>query len=170
MPPKTDKKRIPNLTIENARIVFRNFSGLEGRYNLAGNRNFCVLIDPDEAEILKEDGWNIKWLKPRDEDDAHQAYLKVKVSYKKIPPKIVLVNDNRKTELDEETLQILDWADIDYVDLIINPSRWEMSDGKNGISAYVKTMYITLTINEIERKYRDIPDSASSILQEDDQP
>lgn len=166
-PRSKQNKRIQNLTIEDAKILFKNFSGLEGRFNPAGNRNFCVLLHNEDAEFLKEAGWNIKWLKPRDEEEPEQAYLKVKVSYINIPPRIVLVNDNKKKELDQETIHILDWADIAMVDLIISPYHWDMN-GKEGITAYVKTMYVTLSTNDLEKKYRDIPDSAASALQEDD--
>ena len=66
-----------NITIEGARIVFRNFSGKEGRFNPPGKKNFCVLLDNELASNLKDDGWNVKWLKPREEDDEPQAYIQV---------------------------------------------------------------------------------------------
>ena len=51
-----------NITIENARIGFRNFSGKEGKYNPKGARNFCVFLAKEDAENLEQEGWNIKWL------------------------------------------------------------------------------------------------------------
>ncbi len=57
--------------MEGVKIIFRNFEGKEGQYNRAGERNFAVLLDPQTAEMLAADGWNVKWLKPR--EDAKRA-------------------------------------------------------------------------------------------------
>ena len=55
------------IVIENARIIFRNFSGIETKFNRKGSRNFCVVIeDPKLADELTAIGWNIRTLKPRD--------------------------------------------------------------------------------------------------------
>ena len=152
-----------NIRIEGARIGFRNFSGEEGRFNPKGRRNFCVFLEEDIAKDMEKEGWNVKWLQPREEGDELQAYLQVKVVFGKIPPKIVLVTGRGKTRLDEDTVNILDWAEIQNVDLVIRPYNWEVN-GNSGVSAYIKTMYVTLKEDEFESKYYDVPDSAASAM------
>jgi len=154
-----------NLVVENARIGFRNFSGKEGKFNPAGRRNFCVFLEKEMGEQLEKDGWNIRWLEPRDETEDKQAYLQVAVSYDNIPPKIVLVSSHGKTQLDESSVNLLDWAEITNVDLIIRPYNWAVN-GKEGVKAYVKSMYVTIAEDNFENKYLDVPDSAINTMQD----
>lgn len=158
-------KKTNTIVIENANIGFRNFSGEEGKFNPAGRRNFCVFLEKDLGEVLEKDGWNIRWLDPRDEEDEPQPYLQVAVSYDNIPPKIVLITGQGKSILDEGTVNILDWADIENVDLIINPYHWDVN-GKSGIKAYAKSMYVTIIEDEFESKYYDVPSSDSQPMSE----
>lgn len=148
-------ERIPNLSVENAHIIFRNFAGKESKFNPQGKRNFCLLLDHESADIMKDQGWNVKTLAPRDPDDAPQPYIQVAVAFENYPPNVWLISGKKKIKLDEDTVSVLDYAEIENVDLIINPSRWEVS-GKSGIKAYLKTMYITIVENEFEKKYRDM--------------
>lgn len=142
-----------NIAIENAHILFRNFSGQESRFNLAGRRNFCVVIpDDDMAKRLIEDGWNVKRLRPKDEGDEETPYLQVAVAFNSYPPKIVLISGGNKTYLDESTVDMLDWADIQNVDLVIRPYQWEVN-GNRGIKAYVKSMYVTIDQDVFAEKY-----------------
>lgn len=151
------------LTIENAKIAFRNFSGKEGKFNPAGRRNFCLFLDDDLALKMEQDGWNIKTLVPKNDGDEPQKYVQVTVAFGKIPPKIVLITHSGKTMLDQDTVNILDWAEIENVDLIINPSEWNVN-GKTGIKAYLKSMYITIVEDELEEKYSNVPDSAKNTI------
>lgn len=148
-------ERIPNLSVENARIIFRNFAGKEAKFNPAGRRNFCLLLDNENAAIMKEQGWHVKTLAPRDPDLEPQPYIQVKVVFDNFPPNIWLISGGKKTRLDEDTVDSLDYAEIENVDLIITPYVWDIS-GKTGITAYLKTMYVTIAENEFEKKYRDL--------------
>lgn len=149
------KNNIENIKIENARIVFRNLSGKPDKFNpQGGKRSFSVVIeDPEFANELKREGWNIKQFNPSPDSDEEPAhFISVKVSYNNIPPHIYLCTSKNKTLLNEDTVGQLDYAEISNVDIVITPYQYEMS-GRSGISAYVKTMYVTVVEDEFASKY-----------------
>lgn len=160
------EERLRSITFESARIAFRNFAGKEGQYNREGDRNFVLILeDPAVAQQMADDGWNIKYLRPREEGDDPTPYVQVSVSYKSRPPRVVMITSRGRTDIPEEMLEILDWVDIASVDLIINPYQWAVN-GKTGIKAYLKSIYITIQEDELERKYADVKeiDSAANAL------
>lgn len=162
----TEKKVTSNIKIENAKIIFKNFTGKKTDFNDEGNRNFGVLIDDDLAAMLIEDGWNVKYRPPRaDDPDGHrQAWLPVKVKYGKIPPVVVLITSRGKMRLDEETICQLDWSSIESADMVIRPYNYPAMRGRAaGVSAYLKTMYVKIDEEEDElaAKYMEVQDIES---------
>lgn len=146
-----------NLVVENARIAFRNFSGKETKFNRAGNRNFCVIFDRETGEELQEQGWNLRILKPRDEEEESEYCLSVSVAFGKIPPKLFMISGKKKITLDEDTIGNLDFAEIENVDVIIRPYNWEVN-GKTGVKAYVHTLYVEIREDRFASKYDFIND------------
>lgn len=143
--------RVQNVTLEDVRVIFRNFSGEEKQYNNKGKRNFCVTLTKEQADVLVSQGWNVKVLDPRDPEDEPQPYIQVSVQYGKYPPKIVMITDGGQTLLTEETVNALDFVEFEHVDLIIRPYEWE----PGRLKAYAKTMYARIHEDELERKYHD---------------
>ena len=144
------------LQIEDARIVYRNFSGIAGKYNREGDRNFAVVI-PDQAiaDDLIKDGWNIKIRPPRDEEDTPFIYLPVKIKFNDRGPGIYINTYNGSLErLSEETVSSLDNIDIKSVSLDVRAYDWEVN-GKTGRTAYLQGMEVTQNIDRFAAKYAE---------------
>lgn len=147
--------------MENARLIFRNFEGREEKYNRKGDRNFGLIIeDPEVAQQLAEDGWNIKKLTPKNNDDYDDTpeviyWISVTVRFDNVPPKVMLVTRRKKIRLNEDSINTVDYANIAKVDLTVTPYDWEVN-GKSGTKAYLQTMYVTINEDEFADKYADL--------------
>lgn len=138
--------------VEDAQLLFLNFSGKEGQYNREGDRNFAVILEPDAAEAMLKDGWNVKFLNPSEEGDEPTPYIQVSVGYKIRPPRIVMMTSRARTNLGEQDVEVLDWADIEKADLIARAYNWTVN-GKSGVKAYLQSLFVTIREDELERKY-----------------
>lgn len=156
------------LLIDDARIVFRNFEGKPGQFNAAGQRNFHVLLPQDVAAALEAQGFNVKYLRPREEGDIPQAHLKVNVKMdSNQPPKIFIINSRGRKQITEDMLTILDWAEFAKIDLIFSRYKRDWPDGRTTVTAYLQTFFGTIREDELELRYAevpDVPDSAQNTL------
>ena len=142
------------LQIDDARIVYRNFSGAPSQYNREGDRNFGVIIDDIEvSEELREKGWNVKIKPPREEDDLPFMFLPVKVKFNDRGPNVYLKTGTRMVQLTEDTVSCLDNIDVLGVDLDIRPYDWELRDGKSGRTAYLQSIHVTQDVDRFAARY-----------------
>lgn len=148
----TEKDVQKTFMLEDAQIIWRNFSGEARQYNVAGNREFSIVLTPEEAAGLAAEGWNVKEREPREEGDEPLLYITVTVGYKFKPPRVTMVTSRARTPLDEERIGVLDWADIEKVDLIARAYEWSVN-GKSGIKAYLQTLFVIINEDELELKY-----------------
>ena len=155
----TVRRNIILKNVDGSRIAFKNFSGETGPYNPTGKRTFAVFFrKPEDTDFVKQmikDGWNVKHTKVVDDDGEPTYFLTVEVKFGNYPPKIMFIQDT-KTPITEETIDILDNITFDYVDLEITPYNWTMN-GKTGVKAYLKTMYVIPAKDVFEDDYADIP-------------
>ena len=141
------------LEIENARIVYRNFSGEGGKYNREGDRNFAVVIpDQETADMLLDMGWNVKIKPPRDADDSPFMYLPVKIRYNDRGPAIYVVSGKNVKRVSQDSVSMLDEIDIQSVDMDLRPYDWEVN-GKTGRTAYLQAMNVIQNIDRFGAKY-----------------
>ena len=149
------------LEIENAKIIFKNFEGKERKnpktgkvVNAKGERNFCIVIDnPEEAELMKEDGWNVKSYGVGDEYDMPLYYIPVRINMNgNFPPKIHVYTKKSKELFDADMMKSLDDADFKKVNVRINPRPWD-DNGRPAIKAYLREMFILLEEDAWEEEF-----------------
>ena len=138
-----------NLIIEDAKVIFPNFSGREGRYNREGNRCFSVMVPDKELALqLLQDGWNVKERLENGESTGEYYINGVNINFDYyIKPVIVYVSNGNEVELTEEMFDAgiaaqLDGRGAERYDISIRPRTWEKSDGTVGVKGYVDEMRI----------------------------
>lgn len=147
------------LQIDDAMLIYKNFSGRGDKYNREGDRNFQVRIfDKEVADALLNDvneygvGWNVKIKDPRDEGDEPFMRLPVKVKFTDRSPKVYLIVGERHIELDEESIACLDDIEIERVDLDVR-SYDDVANGKPFRAAYLDKMYVTQKVDRFVERY-----------------
>ena len=141
------------LQIDDARIIFKNFEGRGDKFNREGDRNFSLLIeDPNTAEALQREGWNVKIKDGRDEDDGPFMRLPVKVKFTDYGPNVYLISGGRRVELDEESIGMLDQIEIESVDMDLRPYDWDVN-GRTGRTAYLQSMQVVQRIDRFAARY-----------------
>lgn len=150
MPPSPQRRK--EFTVQDAFLIYRNFEGRKTMFNSDGKRKATIVLPADVAERMLADGWNVRFKEPKEEGDEGFWTIEFEAKYQFQPPKIFLIADDKRIPLDEDTVEVLDFAELETVDLICNGYDWEVN-GKTGTKAYLKTMYATIHLNDLEKKY-----------------
>jgi len=144
-------RAFPNgyLEINDARIIWKNFSGRGDRFNREGDRNFNLVIPTQEDcdRLLADknefgDSWNVKIKPPREEGDVPFMHMLVKVKFNGRGPNVYLVSGNKQVALNEDTISCLDDIDIMSVDLDIRPYDDKLPNGASFRTAYLSAMRV----------------------------
>lgn len=139
--------------IDGRDIMFKNFEGRGDTFNREGDRNFSLrLRDPDTADALIEKGWKVKIKDGREEDDGPFMRLPIKVKFTDYGPNVYLWTGNRRNELNEETIRMLDQIEIDHVNMDVRPYDWEIN-GRTGRTAYLQTIEVFQRVNRFDERY-----------------
>ena len=146
-------RAFPNgyLEINDARIIWKNFSGRGDRFNREGDRNFSLVIPTQEdCDALRNDtnkygdGWNVKIKPPRGDGDVPFMHMPVKVKFNGRGPNVYLDRGPKREplQLTEDTIACLDEMDILSVDLDIRPYDDKLPNGNTFRTAYLSAMKV----------------------------
>lgn len=140
------------ITIENTNFIFMtNFAGdpaRSGKYPSTTRKGNVLIPDITQARELIDAGFNVKTTKPREGEEEGfipKYFIPVIAKWRKAdgdlvkyPPRVYLVSgENPPMLLDEDTVGEIDKIPVDNVNVVL--TSWE---GPNGMSLYVKTMYV----------------------------
>ncbi len=147
-------------------VLFPNLEGRKERYNDDGDRTFRLKFnDPEFAQQLSEDGWNIRIYTPKNEDYDPYHYLTVKTKFRvdsekvRQDPEIHLVNSKNDILCGPQNMHDVDMAFLNHkaerVDLVIAPRYWANAGiGKGeGITAYIREMWVEIQDSPFASRY-----------------
>lgn len=155
---------VEKVTLENAKVKWKNFSGKPTDINPAGGRrNVGIYLPDDAAHDMLQHGWNVKVENKNDEADPDVYYIEARVNFKtndnssSLDPKVFMVTGRKINRLDTQSIVELDSNRITSLDVTLTPSFWEMR-GFSGITAYVDELYATIERSILGNKYAEFGD------------
>lgn len=134
------------IVLENTNFIFEtNLSGdpARDRFHSPGRKCNIIIPNPEMAQAMIADGFNVKATNPRPEEDpatfVPTFFVSANTNYEcKYPPRIFLVaGDNPPALMSPETVGIIDTIRVANVDAVLNVRAWE-----KGKTLYVNTMYV----------------------------
>lgn len=151
------------IEINNAKIIFKNFSGKPGVYNKEGDRNFCLVLPDDAAvDFFRRNGYSPTVKPSTSEAGEFFRYIKVKLKFNQWGPTIILKSGDKKTRVDENLVSALDSIRIESVDMDIRPYHWERPNGESGQTAYLSGMTVYQQIDRFEQMMMEIKDDSDN--------
>lgn len=116
-------EQFSKIFLKDHQILYPNFSGRKTDFNPEGNRNFLVVLTPEEAQQISAMGIHVK---DKEFDGDHQYTIKVGVSFNFDPPRAAFLTvdmqgNQKLTNLTEETIGAIDTAEIISCDILIRP-------------------------------------------------
>ena len=143
-----------NMTLENATIIFKHFSGDKFSNNLP---TFCVRLDEQLASEFRDAGWPVKaWVSDKnsipDQEPTH--FIKLKVNFREgrdgLTPKIVSKDKvtGKKTGYDATNIHRLD--DLNISRAVVDIFRgWSEQYQCNYIG--LNRLYLEIDSDELDR-------------------
>lgn len=172
-----------NLNVENAAMIYKNFSGNPTRFNPAGGkRTFALVLSDEYAPRLNDMGWNIKVKEVRDQrvddevsrtvswndyDSSYRGEFDHALIYTEVvvnensdyPPKIYKVSEFNGEKsmalMPPDQWYRLDNEELVNMDVVIHPYMHGRSIANpDAKKGYLKTMYAqSVPVNDFGGKY-----------------
>ena len=160
------------ITIRNAQVDPRtaNFSGIpRGPKDREGDRHFLIRLDPELAEELEAQGWNVKWTKAKPDHPEWEPYpyIKVKINYnRRKKPSVYMVTRKNNILLDENSIERLEGCYFEKVDVTLENIYYSTYDQ---YSIALDIGFFTIEPNELYDEYFN-SNSDANFDDEDDNP
>lgn len=108
-------------------IRFRNFSGNENSYNKAGERNFKLVLDEEDAHQLQALGMYVPFRENSRKPGEGNYLLKVIVSYRFTSPAVIVLSGDMQRAIGEKEIGDVDGyelTDIPHISLVTSSNRF----------------------------------------------
>ena len=143
------------LKINDARIIYRDFSGQNTNFS-NGDPSFSIVIDDEHiAQALESAGYNIKRPDPskiRDDGTTLPIHMKIKIKFNNYGPDIYLVTNGVITKVPQERIADLDHLRLVGADMDIRGWDYDYA-GRKGRAAYLNSLKVYQQVDRFAEEY-----------------